>query len=48
MVATYTRPRGGRQFRYYVCQAARPNGWHSCPTKSVAAALIEDSVAPAS
>jgi hypothetical protein len=33
--------KGGRRFRYYVCQAARLNGWNS---KSVAAALIEDSV----
>ncbi len=43
MIATYTA-KGGRRFRYYVCQAARQNGWDSCPTKSVAAALIEDSV----
>src|SRR5580704_17126647 len=43
MIATYTS-NGGRRFRYYVCQAARQNGWHSCPTKSVAAALIEDTV----
>jgi hypothetical protein len=43
MIATYTA-KGGRRFRYYVCQAARQNGWHSCPTKSVAAALIEDTV----
>ena len=45
MIATYTSTsNGGRRFRYYVCQAARQNGWHSCPTKSVAAALIEDTV----
>ena len=43
MIATYTGKRG-RRFRYYVCQAARQNGWNSCPTKSVAAALIEDTV----
>jgi hypothetical protein len=43
MIATYTS-NGGRRFRYYVCQAARQSGWHSCPTKSVAAALIEDTV----
>jgi Recombinase zinc beta ribbon domain len=43
MIATYTT-NGGRRFRYYVCQAARQNGWDSCPTKSVAAALIEDTV----
>jgi site-specific DNA recombinase len=43
MIATYTAKRA-RRYRYYVCQAARQNGWESCPTKSVAAALIEESV----
>ena len=43
MIATYTAKRGKR-FRYYVCQAARQNGWDSCPTKSAPAAMIEDSV----
>jgi site-specific DNA recombinase len=43
MIATYTAKRG-RRYRYYVCQAARQNGWNSCPTKSVAAGLLEDSV----
>ena len=43
LIATYPAKGGGR-FRYYVCQAARQNGWDSCPTKSVAAALIEDTV----
>ena len=33
MIATYTA-NGGRRFRYYVCQAARQNGWDSCPTGS--------------
>src|ERR1700674_5629925 len=44
MIATYTA-KYGRRYRYYVCQAARQNGCDSCPTKSVAAALIEESVA---
>jgi hypothetical protein len=43
MIATYTA-KHGRRYRYYVCQAARQNGWASCPTKSVSAALIEESV----
>jgi site-specific DNA recombinase len=43
MIPTYTA-KLGRRFRYYVCQKARQNGWHTCPTKSVPAALIEDSV----
>ena len=40
---TYTA-KPGRRYRYYVCQAARKNGWSSCPTKSVPAQMIEDSV----
>ena len=43
MIATYTS-NGGRRFRYYVCQRARQNGWSACPTKSVPAATIEESV----
>jgi site-specific DNA recombinase len=43
MVPTYTA-KPGRRYRYYVCQAARQNGWSSCPTKSVPARMIEDSV----
>lgn len=43
MVPTYTA-KPGRRYRYYVCQAARQNGWSSCPTKSVAARMIEDAV----
>jgi site-specific DNA recombinase len=43
MVPTYTA-KPGRRYRYYVCQAARKNGWSSCPTKSVPARMIEDSV----
>ena len=43
MVATYSDRRKHR-YRYYVCQGARQKGWQSCPTKSVSATLIEDSV----
>src|ERR1019366_7383026 len=43
MVPTYTA-KPGRRYRYYVCQAARQNGWSSCPTKSVPARMIEDSL----
>jgi site-specific DNA recombinase len=43
MIATYTAKRGLR-YRYYVCQTARQKGWASCPTKSVPAGIIEDSV----
>jgi site-specific DNA recombinase len=43
MIPTYTA-KPGRRYRYYVCRSARQNGWSSCPTKSVAAGMIEDSV----
>jgi len=43
MVPTYTA-KPGRRYRYYVCKSARQNGWSSCPTKSVPAAIIENSV----
>ena len=43
MIATYTA-KGARRYRYYVCQEARKKGGDSCPTKSVTAAQIEDSV----
>ena len=43
MFATYS---GKRRvcYRYYICKVAQQNGWRSCPTKSLRAALIEDSV----
>ena len=43
MIPTCTA-KPGRRYRYYVCQAARQNGWRSCPTKSVPARMIEDAV----
>jgi site-specific DNA recombinase len=43
MIPTYTAKRG-RRYRYYVCKTARQKGWSACPTKSVPARLIEDSV----
>jgi site-specific DNA recombinase len=43
MVPTYTA-RPGRRYRYYVCLSTRQMGWRSCPTKSVPARMIEDSV----
>ncbi|MCK6481664.1 MAG: recombinase family protein [Planctomycetes bacterium] len=33
--------KGGRRYRYYVCQKAQKRGWASCPTKSVPAAEVE-------
>ena len=43
MLATYSE-KGGRRYRYYVCHGAQQNGWKSCPTKSISATLIEDSL----
>ena len=43
MIPTYTA-KPGRRYRYYVCKSVRQNGWNSCPTKSVPARMIEDSV----
>jgi site-specific DNA recombinase len=43
MVPTYTS-KGERRYRYYVCRVAQEKGWSACPTKSVPARLIEESV----
>jgi hypothetical protein len=43
MVLTYTA-KGDRRYRYYICQVARKKGWSACPTKSIAARVIEESV----
>jgi site-specific DNA recombinase len=43
MVHTYTLKRS-RRYRYYVCLTAQQRGWDACPTKSVAAQSIEDSI----
>lgn len=43
MMPTYTS-KDGRRYRYYVCRAAKEKGSHTCPTKSIAAAALEQSV----
>jgi len=43
MVPTYTS-KGDRRYRYYVCRVAQEKGWDACPTKSIAARVIEESV----
>jgi len=40
---TYT-VKGVRRYRYYVCSAAQQRGWDACPSKSLSAQQIEDSV----
>jgi site-specific DNA recombinase len=33
--------RGNKRYRYYTCSAAQKKGWHTCPSKSVPAAVLE-------
>jgi hypothetical protein len=33
--------RGNRCYRYYTCSAAQKKGWHTCPSKSLPATIIE-------
>jgi site-specific DNA recombinase len=33
--------RGNRRYRYYTCSGAQRKGWHTCPSKSLPAAVIE-------
>jgi site-specific DNA recombinase len=44
MVPAHTRRQNGKRYGYYVCSAAQKHGWDICPTKSVAAATIEQVV----
>jgi hypothetical protein len=43
MVPTYTS-KGERRYRYYVCRVAKEKGWDACPTKSIAARVLEESL----
>jgi site-specific DNA recombinase len=33
--------RGNRRYRYYTCSGAQRQGWHTCPSKSLPAAVVE-------
>src|SRR5262249_7011008 len=33
--------RGNRRYRYYTCSAAQRKGWHTCPSKSLPATVID-------
>jgi site-specific DNA recombinase len=44
MTHTWSKGRGGRVHRYYVCTRAQKQGASACPTRSVPAAKIEDIV----
>jgi site-specific DNA recombinase len=43
MVYTYAG-KGGRQYPYYLCLNAQRKGWAACPTKSLPARSLEESV----
>jgi site-specific DNA recombinase len=43
MVHTYT-VKGSRRYRYYVCLTAQQQGWDACPSKSLPAQRVEDSI----
>jgi site-specific DNA recombinase len=43
MVYSYAA-KGGRKYPYYVCRQAQKNGWATCPSKSLPAQAIEESV----
>jgi site-specific DNA recombinase len=43
MVYSYTA-KNGRKYPYYVCRQAQRQGWETCPSKSLPAQAIEESV----
>jgi len=43
MIHSYTT-KGAKRYRYYVCVQAQKRGWHTCPSKSVPAAEMEQFV----
>jgi len=43
MVYSYSS-KGGRKYPYYVCRNAQQKGWATCPSKSLPARAIEESV----
>ena len=44
MTPSHTTRKGGLRYRYYTCIHAQKNGWHTCPSKSIPAAPIEQVV----
>lgn len=44
MTHSCTRKNGNKSYRYYICIQAQKRGWHTCPSKSVPAAEMEQFV----
>jgi site-specific DNA recombinase len=44
MTPSHSTRDGTIRYRYYVCSSAQKRGWHTCPSKSIPAAQIEDLV----
>jgi hypothetical protein len=44
MTPSHSTHAGSIRYRYYVCSSAQKKGWHTCPSKSIPAAQIEDLV----
>jgi site-specific DNA recombinase len=44
MTPSHSTHAGTIRYRYYVCSSAQKKGWHTCPSKSIPAAQIEDLV----
>jgi site-specific DNA recombinase len=44
MTPCHTTKNGTKRYRYYTCSGAQKRGWHTCPSKSIPAAEVEQFV----
>jgi site-specific DNA recombinase len=44
MTPSHTTRHGSKRYRYYTCSAAQKRGWHTCPSKAIPAAQLEQFV----